>query len=145
MVLLAVKISHFVLKFQNSIFLWSTVIVILEGFQSSSLKKQKSVKSKKKRFFYLSNSTTCTTVVFSISRFICLNVKLLVRNFHHFAASDWTKVGIDWRLIFRQFWFFGLSKKKIVTKKIVIFWKLSIRAFFPRKWRISISRLVGVI
>ena len=92
MLLLAVKISHFILNFQNSIFVWNTVTVILEGFQSSSLEKQKSVKSKKKRFFYLSNSTTCTTVVFSISRFICLNVILLVQNFHHFEASDWLNV-----------------------------------------------------
>ena len=92
MLLLAVKISHFILNFQNSIFVWNTVTVILEGFQSSSLEKQKSVKSKKKRFFYLSNSTTCTTVVFSISRFICLNVILLVQNFHHFEVSDWTTI-----------------------------------------------------
>ena len=56
--------------------------------------KERQIKEKK-RFFYLSNSTTCTTVVFSISRFICANVILLVENFHHLIASDWTKVAND--------------------------------------------------
>lgn len=35
--------------FKTVFFVWNTVIVILEGFQSSSLEKQKSVKSKKKK------------------------------------------------------------------------------------------------
>ena len=59
--------------------------------------KERQIKEKK-RFFYLSNSTTCTTVVFSISRFICINVILLVENFHHSEASDWTKVVNDMSL-----------------------------------------------
>ena len=93
--------------------------------------KERQIKEKK-RFFYLSNSTTCTTVVFSISRFICLNVKLLVQNLYHFAASDWTKVGIGWRLIFRQFWFFWAFEEKNS-----IFLKLSIWAFFHENGEIQ--------
>ena len=75
--------QYFCMKYCNS---------YSRGVSEFIFRKTKERQIKEKRFFYLSNSTTCTTVVFSISRFICLNVILLIQNFHHFEASDWLNV-----------------------------------------------------